>query len=324
MAKNLFSSRAQARSFAAKHGGRVKDRGKLFDKKRWAVIGAESLPVASKEDREVYRSIAEDYKKKYSKPEAEFIVIMTMKNISVTLPDGKHLVMSRDHEDFKTVAGMFTDGDVGAMVELMSVEKKPREWTFGNGDICVINGVLYHYGMEVPRTSLAKRIIKDCEENNNPEKFVNFFRKLMKNPSYMSVNHTYDFLSHNDLEITDDGDIKAWKKVSASGMASYGVPNFKGVTIMMPRNQVEDNPEVTCSYGLHGAAEAYFKESGHFSTGVLIEISISPEDIVSVPTDYNNSKCRCCKYKVLTGLPRPKGVPKVLLIDKYGKEIKET
>lgn len=406
MSKQLFDSRGKARKYAAAHGGRVKDRGKFFDKERWAVVGAdESAPevgalvtipcasrlearelkaatngkiidytkgkgehivrdlekkgkrwaiqyreavAASPEDEAVYESISDnnlietgrDPSKCYpvatvaeaTAPEpdvvtpavlaevVEPIVIMTLKNISVTLGDGKQLVMSRDHEDFKTVAALFADGDVEAMIEIMNVEKKQREWSFGK-DICVIEGKLFHYGMVVEQTSIARRIINDCEAGQDPVKFVNFFRKLMQNPSFMAIKHAYDFIEHNDLEILEDGNIRAWKKVDHYGRARNNVPNFKGMTIMMPRNQVQDDPSTTCSYGLHVASKRYFKDL--FKGGLLIEVSVSPTDVVSVPTDYNNSKCRSCRYEVLTGLDRPDNVPQVLIIDKDGNQIKE-
>lgn len=333
----FFESRGDAREFAKgkknakiidhaktsdgrdKHEQVIKDLGKRGQ--RWEVVveavdlHIEAVVTLTPEPDRIPVDVEE------VAPKADPIVIMTLKNISVTLADGKQLVMSRDHEDFKKVAALFADGDVEAMIEIMNVEKKQREWQFGK-DICVIEGKLYHYGMVVADVSIARRIINDCEAGQNPEKFVNFFRKLMKNPSFKAVQHTYDFIRHNDLEILEDGDIRAWKKVSHEGFASRNVPNFKGMTIMMPRNQVEDDPQKTCSAGLHVAAKEYFT-SGYFNNCLLIEVSVSPADIVSVPVDYNNSKCRSCRYTVLTGLDRPDHIPKVLLIDKDGNRVEE-
>lgn len=336
--RNNIGSRGEARAVAKELNGKVIDNARNkgdhivrdLEKKglRWSVEYTDKLPIATPEDQKVYDSIVAGHKANVAPvavpvvtPEVEPIVIMTMKNISVTLADGKQLVMSRDHEDFKAVAGLFADGDVQAMVDMMNIEKKVREWSFGEGDICVIEGKLYHYGMEVPQTKLARRIINDCEAGQDPVKFVNFFRKLMTNPSFMAVKHTYDFIEHNDLEILEDGNIRAWKKVTNQGRAARNVPNFKGMTIMMPRNQVEDDPAKTCSVGLHIAAKHYF---GHqFQGGLLIEVSVSPGDIVSVPTDYKNSKCRACRYEILTGLERPKDIPQVLIIDKDGNQLQE-
>lgn len=247
------------------------------------------------------------------------VVIMTLKNLQVTLPDGKSFVMSRSHPDFALCAKLFAEGDVEGLLVAIDVDKKPKEWSFGN-DIKVIDGVMYHYGMAV-ESSLAKRIVSDCENDIDPQKYVNFFRKLMKNPSYKAVKMVYDFIQHNDLGIMDNGDIKAWKMIKGNGydLHTGKVPNFKGMTVSMPRNMVEDNPNVTCSAGLHVAAKEYFKHC--FGNSFLVEVSLSPEDVVSVPTDYSNSKCRSCRYTVLTGFDKPEGMESEIMVDGYGNKI---
>lgn len=337
----FLKSRGKARKFCEEVNGvltdHAKGKGEYIKKDleekclRWSVEYRDPA-AATEADMAIYRGIAEGHPSHQKRdPEKcypgengvqgkEPIVVMTLNNICVTTEDGQQLVMTRSHEDFKVVVQLFMDGDLKAMIDVMSVEKKPREWTFGK-DICVMGGKLYHYGMEVPQTVLARRIISDCESGQDPEKFVNFFRKMMLNPSYRAIRHIYEFVEHHDLEILDDGNIRAWKMITSAGYAYRGVPNFKGMTIQMPRNQVEDNPEVTCSYGLHVAAKEYFKH--HFNGYMLVEVSVSPQDIVSVPTDYKRSKCRSCKYTILTGLPRPADVPEFLQIDKNGNRLKE-
>ena len=64
----------------------------------------------------------------------------------------------------------------------------------------------------------------------------------------------------------------------------------------MDRNEVDDNPDNTCSSGLHVAAYNYAKS---FSSGHLVEVEINPEDVVAVPNDYDGEKMRVCKFKVV-------------------------
>ena len=33
---------------------------------------------------------------------------------------------------------------------------------------------------------------------------------------------------------------------------------------------------------------------------IVVQVSIAPQDFVSVPVDYNGMKARVCKYKVLS------------------------
>ena len=52
----------------------------------------------------------------------------------------------------------------------------------------------------------------------------------------------------------------------------------------------------TCSYGLHFCSEGYLR---HFGGDRVVILKINPRDVVSIPTDYNNTKGRCCRYEVI-------------------------
>jgi len=88
----------------------------------------------------------------------------------------------------------------------------------------------------------------------------------------------------------------------------------------MPRNKVQDDPSITCSYGLHFCSLEYVRcFSGHH----LMVLKINPKDIVSIPTDYNNTKGRCCRYTVVGELeqaPKEKNHWGKPLVDEYEPE----
>ena len=65
---------------------------------------------------------------------------------------------------------------------------------------------------------------------------------------------------------------------------------------MLFRSQVNDNPNQTCSTGLHFCSQNYL---GHFSGARVMILKINPRDVVSIPTDYDFSKGRCCRYEVI-------------------------
>lgn len=77
--------------------------------------------------------------------------------------------------------------------------------------------------------------------------------------------------------------------------------NGIGNVCEMPRNQVDDVDENTCSYGLHVMSLSYAKQfwgtSGH-----NMVVHVDPRDFVSCPIDYNNSKARVSRYKVVAEL----------------------
>ena len=66
----------------------------------------------------------------------------------------------------------------------------------------------------------------------------------------------------------------------------------------MERNKVDDNQNNTCSSGLHFCSKEYLSHFGGSDSRTMI-VKINPADVVSIPTDYNNSKGRACKYVVV-------------------------
>jgi hypothetical protein len=64
-----------------------------------------------------------------------------------------------------------------------------------------------------------------------------------------------------------------------------------GDVVSMPRADCDPDPNNTCSSGLHVGSMDYVG-----GCDLILNCLISPEDVVSVPVDYNNTKMRCCKY----------------------------
>jgi hypothetical protein len=120
----------------------------------------------------------------------------------------------------------------------------------------------------------------------------------MDNPSYRSVQELYGFLEKNNLPITPDGYFLAYKRVrdDYTDCHTGTMDNSIGKTVSMERNQVDDDQNNTCSQGLHFCSQGYLK---HFGGARTIIVKINPRDVVSIPTDYDNSKGRACKYQVI-------------------------
>jgi hypothetical protein len=104
----------------------------------------------------------------------------------------------------------------------------------------------------------------------------------------------------NDIDITDDGHFIGWKVVRSTYMdcASNTFDNSPGKTVTMPRNQVDEDDQRTCSAGLHVCSKSYI---GHFGSGSdrIVSVKVHPRDVVSIPVDYNDAKMRTCGYVVL-------------------------
>jgi hypothetical protein len=157
------------------------------------------------------------------------------------------------------------------------------------------NGVEY-----VINNSLCDKILEKCLNDSKPEALIKFLDNMMDNPSSHSVENLYDFLVHNDIEITDDGYFTAWKVVRGDYLDKHTatMDNSPGKIVSMPRNMVDDDPNVTCSSGLHACSKGYIR---HFSSSNdrIVKVKINPKDVAAVPVDYNSEKLRCSEYLVL-------------------------
>lgn len=354
----FFASRGEARDFArgkknAKiidhaqgprgvNYGAVKDLGKQG--KRWEVtfevtdLHIEATVTLLPEPCKVPVTVVveESEPKTYFEEEAaekkepveigEPVVIMTPGNVCISMPTGHQYTINRDNEIFPDVGLLLIEGDIQGAIELICAgqEFKAEKVIDLGPDLKLLDGILYWHGQK-QETTLAKRILNDIENDTFDERYVKFMQKLMHNPSYASVKMLYDFIQHNDLEILENGDVKAYKKITNTGdgprdTRTKKVPNYKGQIISMPRNMVEDNPSVSCSQGLHIASLEY---AGGFGGNSLIEVAVNPADVVSVPYDYNQQKCRCCRYEVLTGVDKPVGAPDILVIGAAGEILEQ-
>ena len=128
-----------------------------------------------------------------------------------------------------------------------------------------------------------------------------FITKLNLNPSARAVNELYTFLEHKFLPLTDNGNFLAYKALRSdytdvhTGKFDNSVDNV----LEMPRNKVDDNKEVGCSYGFHAGTLEYAR-GFRPCNGKLVVVEINPADVVSIPTDCECQKLRTCKYKVVS------------------------
>src|SRR6185369_2283184 len=74
--------------------------------------------------------------------------------------------------------------------------------------------------------------------------------------------------------------------------------NSPGAKCSMERTLVDDNPDNTCSSGLHIGGYEYAKDFA--SGGKLVLVKVNPKDVVAVPNDYNGQKMRVCAFEVIS------------------------
>jgi hypothetical protein len=151
-------------------------------------------------------------------------------------------------------------------------------------------------------TGLIVERIHQCIIENKSIAFIEkFLERAWKNPSEASRKELFEFLSVNDLPITNSGTFLAYKRVDENFKDCHTgkIDNSVGATPSMPREKVNSNRHETCSTGLHFASFSYMQ---HYHGANIVVLEIDPADVVSIPTDYNQSKGRACKYKVVAVL----------------------
>lgn len=187
--------------------------------------------------------------------------------------------------------------DWDAIPDLLTPAKAVE--TFGAGSIKVVNGEVTMNG-RVLRNGVTARILQMVAEGFDAQPLMKFLENLMANPSKTAVDELYDWLEGTLLPITEDGYFLAYKKVRNDYLSFYDgkTSNRVGETPNMPRNEVNDDRDQTCSQGLHFCSMSYLSQY-YGGQGRVMILKINPADVVSIPSDYNNAKGRAWQYLVI-------------------------
>ena len=194
-----------------------------------------------------------------------------------------------------------TEAELATLVDTrQQVQKEVDKANFGRvtvGTDCILlDGKPVH-------NHLAVRMLEMVKAGINVGPWARFMEKLVANPSRTAVNELYLWLEQSGMPITENGNFLAYKKV-AKDYTSYHknadgslFKNPVGVIVSMPRNEVDDNRNNTCSQGLHFCSYSYLP-SYYGSEGRVLIVEIDPADVVSIPSDYNNAKGRAWRYLI--------------------------
>ena len=217
-------------------------------------------------------------------------------NITVVIGNKPHTI-SKTHITYQKVVDAIKANDWDTVRDV--IEPKKVVLNYGQGNVSVQGETLFWKGKEM-HNALANRMIAMLQEGFPIEPLVKFMENLMTNPSYRAVNELYGFLEKNSLPITPDGHFLAYKKVRNDYLDIHSgtMDNSVGTVVEMERHEVDDNQNNTCSKGLHFCSQEYLPNFGGGDSRTVI-LKINPRDVVSIPTDYNNSKGRACKYEVI-------------------------
>lgn len=228
----------------------------------------------------------------------------------------KPYVIDSTHPFFEGLKNALKTNDVEYIEQ--HVDIKQGIVSKSNGLLELVDGIVYFDG-KVLHNVVSTKIQQMLIEGFDVQPMLKFLENLLQNPSKTSVDELYLFLESGNLPITEDGHFLAYKKVRDNYFDIYsGTFNHSvGQILEMPRNQVCDNRERTCSYGFHFCSFDYlsqFNSKNHLTDRIVI-VKIDPKDVVSIPSDYNNTKGRTCRYEVIGEVSRedaPNAFPSVV------------
>jgi hypothetical protein len=219
--------------------------------------------------------------------------------------DGKNYNIQASHPKFSDAITSIVNNDYDEFMNIVDPASKLSKLYASYEGIEVKDGSLYVFEEQVHGV-IAERILGLLNIGLDCTNVFKFILKLNLNPSKRAVDELYTFLEHKNLPLTDTGNFLAYKAVRNNFTDKHTGKFLNTVdsVLEMPRNKVDDNKEVGCSYGFHAGTVEY---ALGFACGddKLVLVEINPADVVSIPTDCNFQKLRTCKYKVVGEYERP-------------------
>lgn len=180
-----------------------------------------------------------------------------------------------------------------------TLDKKKAVQAATYGLVEIVGDEVFYQGVSI-HNALTQKLLSLVDQGFDVTPWANFMDNLMKNPSFKSREQLYQFLEKWQAPITPDGHFIAFKNVRDNfyDIHSNSFDNSPGKVVSVPRSQVDDDGRNHCSKGLHACATSYLK-SFYVTGGKTVAVKINPEDVVSVPNDYDFAKMRVCRYLVL-------------------------
>jgi hypothetical protein len=238
--------------------------------------------------------------------------------ITVVKRDGGIVTIDQTHVNFTRIMDALVRDD--EVEHLLDVEAAV---TRIDDRVEIVGGDLHFDGNPVHNT-LTSTILRYTREGRDTTNLVRFMERLEANPSRHSRSQLFNWTQATNMTIDEEGYIVGYKGVTyrdddddyaddlpfedypycslTSGTAAVDGVEIKGRTpvgigavVEMPRSEVEDDPGVGCSYGLHVGNHDYASSFGQ----VLLEVRFDPADVVSVPSDCQHQKLRCSRYEVV-------------------------
>jgi len=219
--------------------------------------------------------------------------VISENSVVIVLKNDNPITVPKENKRYGAVVDALTESRWDDAVETANIALGLERRSGGRYQI--IDGVV-HVGDSPMPEGLSKMVIRLAEDNEDTSPLEKFWINLKQNPSQDSRKDLFDFLMANDMPITRDGYLVAYKYVRDDYLDCWSgkYDNSPGNRVHMKRSEVDPDRKNTCSRGFHVAAFGYVE--GHDK---VVMCEVHPKDVVTVPPDYNQQKMRICDYRVV-------------------------
>jgi hypothetical protein len=221
------------------------------------------------------------------------------------IADGKDYFVSATSPLYAKAFDAFKAKDWESFIHAVDPAVKIKSLFAKYETVEVKDGLLYVDG-DVVDSIVSERLIQMLSNEVDVLPVLKFVYRLRLNPSSRAVNELYTFLEHKCLPLTESGTFLAYKAVRPNYHDKHTgkFDNSVGNVLEMPRNKVDDNKDVGCSYGFHAGTLEYASGFACENDKIVL-VEIDPADVVSIPVDCEFQKLRTCRYKVVGEFERP-------------------
>lgn len=247
-------------------------------------------------------------------PKSQVGYVLCNDTLSIFIDDQSYSI-DESHPNFKMVMKEL-DGKQRPhiLAKLVNVKKAVERFMKGRVVVDPNNDTVTYNGNPVEPV-ISEKILSFMKQGLDARPLVLFLDKLMKNPSKRALTEAFKFIQHVGLPIDKKGNLIAYKAIRTDWYDKYTgkILNKIGKVISINRNEVDDDFGVNCSEGIHVGNFSYAKSFGGSDCRIVL-VSVSPEDIVSVPSDCSCQKCRVCKYKVVAEYKGSDPIPDLIYV----------
>jgi len=217
---------------------------------------------------------------------------------------GMPYVVAYDDPRYNNVCELLKNNDFAKLSHVLSTKHKGEKiktelTTLG---IEAVNNQYTYKGNPI-NMDLSKYLSDALERNVSVEPIAKFIAKLFNNPNYNTRQQLFTFMQKNGMPINHDGYFYAYKVVRSDYLDKHTgtMSNAPGSKLEITWAEVDTDPNVTCSHGLHCCSIEYCQS--FYTTGDrLVCVKVDPANVGAVPVDYNGSKLRARAYEVLSDI----------------------